>query len=188
MVSEFVEAPGDEGRPPGLVASPAPPPRISVEVLVEEDQVLPEGVALVQLGVPMARPSSGLVRHEEPGQATGQFETDFVQSHDLPRSSRTLHLEVFSVVEVVALQGLDEEVVDTHPYRTSPVAVAPEEQGVGLARDVGHLLHLSVQLHHERRPLVRLGQGPHPVRGQELRLVQHVAEHLLQLVAVGDGE
>src|SRR5262245_32962544 len=67
-----VEAPEQEegqrrqSRPAGLVARAEPRPRVAVEVLVEEDEVAPVGIAPVALDAAVQRAGAAGVAREEP--------------------------------------------------------------------------------------------------------------------------
>src|SRR5579863_7011443 len=65
--------------------------------------------------------------HEERDEAPGQLPCDLLQVHPPAAPGGELHEEGVAVEEVVALERLDEQVVDRHPYRAAPVGVPAEE-------------------------------------------------------------
>jgi len=59
----------------------------------------------------MARPLSILARHEEIGDSMAYLLGHFQKCHHVARTSRTLHFELISVVEVIAFQSFrDKEI------------------------------------------------------------------------------
>src|SRR6266536_4434737 len=133
---QVLEAPYGESCPSGLVARSHAAPRVSVEVLVKQNQVAPAGVARVALVFAMAGAPATPVRKEEGREAPRQLLRDLREVHEDARSHRALHSEPVTIEMMVALQRLDEEVVDRKPDRPAPVGVASEEPGRGLARIV----------------------------------------------------
>ena len=86
---------------PGTTA----PPIISIEVLIEQDQVFPVGVVGIARVVPMARPLPILISHKDVGNAMADLLTDLEQCHHLPRPSGTFNLQLIPIVKVIAFQG-----------------------------------------------------------------------------------
>ena len=108
----------------------------------------------------------------------------------LPRAGRALDLERVAVEVVVALQRLDQQVVDREPDRPAPVGVAAEQAGVRLGRRRS-------RRGTPGRPWRRTRTGcssctwrqrADAVRREELVLVEHVAQHALQPLARRDGQ
>src|SRR5574341_87759 len=85
----LLEELGHETRPAGLVAGADPGPVVAVEVLVEEDQVLPVGVGLELLCAPVDRPPAVGPLHEDARQAAGQLGRDVPQGHPLAGARRS---------------------------------------------------------------------------------------------------
>ena len=85
-------------------------------------------------------------------------------------------------------QPPQDEVVDREPHRAPPVRVATEHAGVGLGRQVVHLVHLPVDVEDERVVEVVAGQRPQAVGAEELVLVEHPRQHPAQLALVEDGQ
>lgn len=86
--------------------------RVSIEVLVEENQVLPVRIRGVARVVSMARPPPVLVRSKEIDDPVAELLADLQEVHLVPRSSRALHLQILSVVEVVPLKCLRQKEVN----------------------------------------------------------------------------
>ena len=99
-----------------------------------------------------------------------------------------LDLQAVAVEVMVALQRLDQQVVDRKPDRAAPVGVAAEEAGGGLAGLVVHPMLLAVETEDVRPVLVDAGQGADAVGREELVLVEQVAQHALQPLARRDGQ
>jgi hypothetical protein len=89
---------------------------------------------------------------------------------------------------MVALQRLDQQVVDRKPDRPAPVGVAAEEAGGGLARLVVHPMFLAIEPEDVRPVAVGAGKGADAVRREELIFIQHVAQDALELLARRDGQ
>ena len=75
---------GDETRPAGLMARAEPGAVVAVEVLVEEDVVLPGRVGLEPLDPAEARPPSVLADEEERDQPLAEVGGDLVERELLP--------------------------------------------------------------------------------------------------------
>ena len=86
------------------------------------------------------------------------------------------------------LKRLDEEIVHRKPDRAPPVRVAPEVAARGLGRLIVHAVLDTVQLEHVWAVLVDARDRADAVRRQELRLVEHIAEHPGKLRARHDGK
>jgi hypothetical protein len=78
---------------------------VSVEILVEEDQVSPMGILGILGHSPVAWPVPILIRQEKLYQTCRDFFGHLGQIHPLTRTSRTLHFEVVTIEMMVALQG-----------------------------------------------------------------------------------
>src|SRR5215813_12642654 len=93
-------------RPSRLMAGPDPRAIVAMEVLVEEDQVLPVRIFVIEAISPMNRPTAILSFQEDPCHSTRKLGGDFPQSHHLPRPGRALDPEVVTEVVMELLQGL----------------------------------------------------------------------------------
>src|SRR5262245_52095964 len=125
---------GDQPGPAGLVGGTYPSPIVTVEVLVEEQTVVPGGVVLEPLVAAEDRPEAVLVVQEDRDQAVGQVVRDIVEREPAPTAGRVLHGVVLSERAVVAAESPDEQKVDWQPDRASPVGVAAEQVGLRLGR------------------------------------------------------
>jgi hypothetical protein len=101
-----------------------------MEVLVEEDEVLPKGVLRVSTIIPVTGAASLLVSQEEQAEATRKFIGYLLESHESPASRWTFDGEGVPVEGVVAIERLNHEEVNGEPHRSTPVGVASEEIGV----------------------------------------------------------
>src|SRR5262249_39312128 len=124
LPTELVEELRDEARPAPLVRSAQTLSRVSVEVLVEEDQILPVRVVSVDVDAVEDGPLSGLIQQEDPRQPLRELSVDLSQREHLSRAGRAFDLEVVAEVLVIAAEGLEDQVVDREPDRTAPVRVA----------------------------------------------------------------
>ena len=164
---------GDEAGPSGLVAGAEPGAVVAVEVLVEQHEVLPvrdrSGTARCRRTPAGARRSSG--RKIDASRRPSSSATSN-SVHCVARAGRALDLEVVAVVRVQVQQAAQDEVVDGEPHRPPPVRVAAEHPGVGLGRQVVHLVGLAVDVEPERvlergsatAPAARAGRGTRPRR------------------------
>ena len=87
-------------------------PTVSIEVLVEQDQVLPVWVVGIAGVVTMARPLTILVSHKNTTDTTANLLADLQQGHHLARASGALHLEFIPIVEMVTFQSFRDQEVD----------------------------------------------------------------------------
>src|SRR5581483_12197645 len=124
----------DEPRPAGLVRGAEARAGVAVEVLVERDQVLPGGVARRQAIGAEHRARAVLAAQEERDEPARQLVGDLREVQLHAGAGRALDREAGAEEAVVDAQDLDQEVVDRHPDRPSPVRVAPEEAARRLAR------------------------------------------------------
>src|SRR5690348_12538427 len=115
----------DESGPAGLVRRSYASTRIPVEVLVKRDQVMPGRIALKPLERTEDRAAAVAVE-EDSNQPARDLVGDLIERHQLSRSGRTLDGEIAAEVAVINPQSFDQQVVDGHPYRPSPVGVAAE--------------------------------------------------------------
>src|SRR5262249_8073886 len=161
---------------------------LAVEVLVEQHQVAEVRVVGVAALVAVTGPSSGGVGEEEARQATPDLACRLQQADVSARPRRQLHQQVVAVEVVVALQSLDEEVVEREPDGTSPVRVPSEDADGGLARHVAHAEVLALELALEGAARVDAGERADSPRREELVLVEQVAEQALETRPGGDGE
>ena len=98
---------GDDRGPAGLMAGAEAGAVVSVEVLAEQDEVLPVRVLLELLRPAVDRAVPLVIAEEQAGEPVGQLLSHLVEVHVLARSGRTLDLEVVAV-EAVHLQAARE--------------------------------------------------------------------------------
>src|SRR5207302_5964994 len=85
--------------------------RVTMEVLVKQDQVTPVWVGLELFEISEHRPATSLILEKYACHPARQFARYLPQVHHLSRSSRELDFEVVAEVVVKLLQRLDEQVV-----------------------------------------------------------------------------
>src|SRR5262245_44381985 len=98
----------DEPRPSGLVAGPKPGAVVSVEILVEQNVVLPMGVFLKLFGASVDRPLAVRIAHKDARQAAGKLFCYLEQRHVFSRTRRTLDLKVVPV-ELIEIEQCPEQ-------------------------------------------------------------------------------
>src|SRR6266540_6872214 len=188
LLATLLQELGDQAGPAGLVAGADAGPAVAVEVLVEQDQVAPVGIALEQLEGAVDRPASVTAAQEDAGEAPRQLGRDLPQRHRLPRARGELDLELALEEVIEALERLDQQEVHGEPDRPAPVGVPPEEPGRGLRRLVVHAMLLPVDVKHVGVLAMEARQRADAVRREELRLVQHVPQHSLEPLAAHERE
>ena len=83
-----------------------------MEELIEKDQVFPMRVRGVARVVSMTWATSTGIRKKYAGDTLTEGLTDLKEVHSPARPRGELHLKVITVVEIVALQALNDEEVD----------------------------------------------------------------------------
>src|SRR6187549_2184723 len=112
---------GDDPCPARLVTRSQPGAVVAVEVLVEEDVVLPGRIALELVDPAVTGPASVLADEEERDEPPAEVLADLRERSTLAGACRVLELEVVTEVPGVAEHGVDDEVVDREPDRPAPV-------------------------------------------------------------------
>src|SRR5499426_3743748 len=102
---------GHEPGPAGLVAGADASAVVTVEVLVEEDEVAPVRVALERVEATVDRAPAVGPPEEDAGEASRQLRRHVPERHRLPGSRRELHRELAPEEVVEALERLDDEEV-----------------------------------------------------------------------------
>ena len=105
-----------------------------------------------------------------------------------PGPGRVLQRQIVAEEPVVPAQHLDQQVVEREPQRAAPVGVAAEHRRGGLGRLVVDRGHLAFHVQHVGMVAVVGRQGPQPVRGQELALVEQGRRELFQLAEADEAE
>src|SRR3954451_15397151 len=117
----------DQGGPAGLVPRTEPGAVVAVEVLREDDQVLPVRVGLQRLVGAVDRAAPPRIRREQRDQPPGQVVRHLAEVHLVLRTGRVLHHKVLAEERRVLAERLDQQEIDRHPDRPPPVRVAPEQ-------------------------------------------------------------
>src|SRR5262245_13397602 len=107
---------------------------VSVEVLVEQDQVTPVWIVLKLLGAPEDGAPAGAIVQEDPGEAPRELGGHLPQVQFPTRARRALDGETLAVEVVELLERLDEQIVHGEPDRAAPIRVAAEETTGGFGR------------------------------------------------------
>src|SRR5947199_769567 len=185
---EAVHEDGDDARPPGLMAGPETGSVISMEVLVEEDEVAPVRVLLELLGATVDRAAPAPVPEEDAGEPPRYLLGHLEERHPDAGAGRALDSEVVAVEPVELNEPADDEAVDGHPHRPAPVGVPPEHARVRLGGKIGDVVSLAAEVEDERVVLTGERERPDAVRALELLLVEQVAEYPLEPLLRDGGE
>ena len=164
-----------------------PGPVVAVEVLVEQ-RVMPPGILLEALGSPEHRPGAVRCLFEDRDESAPDLCRHFLQVHHHATAGRALDGEVVAQVEVVALQRLDDEMVDGEPHRSAPIGVAAVDRRRGLRGLVVDAVLLAIEIDLVRRSLESLRHRAQAVRRQHRVLAQHLEQHASQAIGVDDRE
>lgn len=108
--------------------------------------------------------------------------------HVVSRAGGTFYLEGVAIEHVEAQQRLDKQEVNAQPDGPAPVTVAAEESTVRVAGDIVDSEFLTVDSHGVWVLLVVLGHGSDTVFGEELGLVQHPLEDLLETISANQRQ
>src|SRR5437588_7229260 len=96
-------------------------------------------------------------------------------------------LEVFAVVVMKLLQGLDKEIIHREPDGAAPVRIAAEYCRHGFPRFIRDTADIAVDLHFVWMVFVKARQSAHAIRGKEFVFVQHRSEeHTSELQSHSD--
>jgi hypothetical protein len=97
---------------------------VTVEVFIEQQMILPMGVVLEDLLTSKDRPEALCITREDGRQPVRELLGDLIEIHHLATACREFNFEVISVIYEIDEQGTNNHVVDGHPDRAAPVAVA----------------------------------------------------------------
>src|SRR5262245_32138650 len=123
--------------PSRLMAGAKASPAVTVEVLVEQDEVAPMRIVLELLRSTKYWTLSTPVAKKDSGQPRRKFLRHFEQGHQATGACRTLHGEIVAVISVERQERAVQQHVDRHPDRLTPVGVAAEHAaGVRFGRKV----------------------------------------------------
>src|SRR5499425_1208507 len=183
-LSPLVDERGDQPRPARLMRGAQPRPRVSVEVLVEEDQIPPMRILLELADGSVDGPPPRLGAREDADHPVGDVLRHLPQGERRPALVfRGRHGELGSIGRAELAQGLEHEEGGGEPHRPAPVGVAALDLGDGLR---GLVLHGALT-EDERIALVELREAPDTMRGEELLGIQEPLEEASRLVLVDDG-
>ena len=133
--------------------------------------------------VAVTRPLPGSVGQEDARQPLLQLLRHLLQGEQPARSDRAFDLELVAVEVVVALQRLEQEVVDREPHRPAPVGVPAEETAVPFRRDVVHAMGHALHVDLVRVVVVHSRDRADAVRREKLGFIQQIPQHPLQPLA-----
>ena len=167
---------GHEARPAGLVRGADAGAGVAVEVLVEQQQVVPIRVGLELLDRPEDRPPAVLVGQPDRDEPSARCPPKRRAAGRLARSGRVVDREVVAHERVPVPERHDDEVVRRHPDRSAPVRVAAEQARRRFAGLVVDLRGQPAELELERGVAVALRQRAQAVRRQEPVLGQHLGQ------------
>src|SRR5882757_8585548 len=112
----FDEADRQRG-PAGLVARADAAAGLAVEVLVEQHQPAPVRILGEASFAGVAGTVPALARQKDAGQASRDLARSLADGDEAARAGRALDAQIVAVEVVIALERLDEQVVDRHPDR-----------------------------------------------------------------------
>src|SRR5437879_103663 len=188
LLAALLEELGHEAGPARLVARADAGAGVAVEVLVEEHEVPPVGVRAPSLDAAVDRSLPTRAPQEDPDKPARELLRDLPERRKRVRPGGELDLERVAVVPVEPLERLDEEEVEGHPDRASPVRVAAEEPGRGLAGLVGDPFRDPVAGEPVRVIAVVRGERADAAGGEELLFVEHPRQHAPEPLAGHEGE
>src|SRR5213080_2624397 len=170
---EILEATDGERRP-ALEARAETAAGVAGEVLGEAQQVAPVRI-VAEAGIgAVTGPASAGVRDEEVREPPAELVGDVAERRETAGAHRTFDAHRIAVEVVIALERLDDEVVEGEPDRAAPIGVAAEEARVRLRRRVVDAVLLAVERKDERPFAMDLRERAETVRREEFPLVEHV--------------
>src|SRR5580704_3176041 len=143
-------------------------------------------IALENFGAARNRAPTVLATNENMNKAAGNLGGHFPQIRFVATASRGFDFEVLAVIVVILLQGFDKKIVQGKPDGTAPVGVAAKNTAGGFSWLVVDAVDVVIHLDLVRVIEVIAGERTDAIRRQELRFVQHAAEHALKLFAIGE--
>src|SRR5262245_50366194 len=108
------------------MARPEPAAGLGVEVLVEQHEVTPRGIFGVAAIVAVTRTLTARVGKKDARQARADLARHLVERAHDARADRAFDAEALAVEMMVALEGLEQEIVQRKPHRAAPIGVAAE--------------------------------------------------------------
>ena len=159
---------------------------VAVEVLAEEDVVLPLGIVLKPVDPAEARSATVLADEEERHEATAEILGDLCKRVLLAGAGRVLDGQVVPEEPGVPAQRADDEIVDGERDRPAPVGVAAEHPGCRLGGLVVDLCADAADVELEWVLSVPARDRTQAVGGEEVRFVEQALEQP-QHVRDGNG-
>src|SRR5258705_1996016 len=150
---------------------------VAVEVLKEQQVVLPLGIGLELLRTSVHWPTAGFIPQEDPLQTIGYFPGYLEQVHQLARAGGTLDLKVVAVEQIELKQRTNEQRIHRHPDWAAPVGVAAEHAAVGFSRKVIHAVFLTLDVDDIGMVGMIFGERPNPIRAEELVFIEHACQN-----------
>src|SRR5262245_2499906 len=102
---------------------------VAVEEFVKQHIIAELRVLLLDWRVAKDRAMTVRVAEKDAAQPASKLLGNFAEMQHRARSHRAFDPEVVAIIAVKPLQRLDEEKVDRHPDRTTPVRVAAKHSG-----------------------------------------------------------
>src|SRR5580692_1630831 len=186
LLSTLFDQLRDQAGPASLVTRTNASAVVAMEILVEEQQVLPMRIALEQFGPTGYGTTTVLAAHKNMNQAARNFSCHFPKIRFAARARWKFNFEILTVIMVILLQGLDEEIVQRKPDRPAPVRISAKNTAARFGRLVIDTADMIVHLNFVGMIEVVARQRTHSVGGQKLGFVQHAAENALDLFAIGE--
>src|SRR6266436_4267203 len=99
---------------------------VSMEILVEKYQVAPERIALKIFHRARKRPPAVLSADKDMPEPFRDLTRHLPQIRVPVRTCRAWHLEIFPIIVVKFLQRFDQQIIDRHPDRPTPIRISTE--------------------------------------------------------------
>src|SRR5205814_52368 len=115
-----------QARPACLMTGAQACPDITMKVLIEQDQIAPQRIALKRLCAAVNGPAAVGAMQKDTDQSAGKLRRHFPEGHHDTRAGGKLHFELIAVIVMEFLQRFDQQKIDRKPYGTSPIGVPSE--------------------------------------------------------------
>src|SRR5882672_9898383 len=99
---------------------------VRVEILVEQNVILPVRIFLELLGSAIDGTVAVLIAEKDARQPTRNLSCHLKQRHEVSRTRGALDLEVVAVEQVEVHQTADQEYIHRHPDGPAPIRITPE--------------------------------------------------------------
>src|SRR2546428_13801993 len=119
------------------MTGPHPAARLCVETLMEQGEAAPARIIRQQRIAAGEGPPTRYIGQEDARETRLDESGDLLQVHPPARADGALDAQTVTVEVVIALQRLDQQVVQREPDRPAPVGVAAEKTGAGFP---GHVI------------------------------------------------